>query len=130
MFKHPKFSRLFSQMTLTAGLALAFLPAFAADFPVGTYMVDGAKSTLTFDDKGQFRFEEGQKMLVTGKYTIKGTQIQFTDKAGPWACTKDGELSGTYRWNSENSVLTFSKVVDTCQDRVGSLATVKWKQQH
>ena len=130
MFKPPRFSRSFSQMALAAGLALAFFPAFAADFPVGTYRVDGAKSTLAFDDKGQFRVEEGQKMLVTGQYTIKGNQIEFTDKEGPWACTTAGELSGTYNWNSENSVLTFSKVVDACKDRVGSLATVKWKQQH
>jgi hypothetical protein len=130
MFKHPKFSRAFGQMTVAAGVAFAFFPAFAADFPVGTYMVDGAKPTLAFDDKGQFRVADGQKMLVMGKYAIKGQQIQFTDKEGPWACTKDGELTGTYRWNSENSVLTFSKVADACKDRVGSLATVKWKLQH
>ena len=117
------------QMTLAAGLALAFLPAFAADLPPGTYTADGVKPTMTLDEKGQFRVEEGGKMLVTGKYATKGGQIQFTDKNGPWACTKDAEKTGTYQWKYQNSVLTFSKVTDGCTDRVTSLAGVQWKLQ-
>jgi hypothetical protein len=130
MIKHPQFSRSFGQMMVATSLALAVLPAFAADLPVGTYLVDGAKLTLTFDDKGQFRVEEGKTLQVAGKYTTTGNKIEFTDNQGPWACTKAVEQTGTYRWNYEKSVLTFVKVADACGDRVGSLAGVKWKQQH
>jgi hypothetical protein len=130
MYKHPQFSRLFSQMMLLTGLVLAFYKVFAADFPIGSYRVDGAKATLTFDAKGQFRVQEGQKMQVAGKYTVNGDRIEFTDKEGPWACTKDGAETGSYHWNYEKSALSFSKLADACEDRVSSLATVKWKQQH
>jgi hypothetical protein len=128
MFKNPRFSRRFTQAAVASGLAIAFLPAFAADFPTGSFIVEGTTPTLTFDDKGRFHVEEGQKTQVTGTYTVKGGEIQFTDKDGPWACTKDDEKTGTYRWKYENSVLTFTKVMDACADRVGSLATAKWKQ--
>jgi hypothetical protein len=130
MYKHPQFSRLFSQMMLLTGLVLAFYKVLAADFPIGSYRVDGAKVTLTFDAKGQFRVQEGQKMQVAGKYTVNGDRIEFTDKEGPWACTKDGKETGSYHWNYEKSALSFGKLADACEDRVSSLATVKWILQH
>ena len=129
MLKHPRFPRSFGQLALATSLAIAFLPAFAADFPVGTYLADGSKTSVKFE-KGEFAVEDAQKTVVTGKYTVKANQIQITDKDGPWACTKDGEQTGTYRWKYEDSVLTFEKVTDACKDRVGSMVAVKWKQQH
>ena len=128
MRKHPKLSRSIGQAALATGLAIAFFPAFAADFPAGTYLAEGSKTTVKFE-KGQFVVEDAQKTVVTGKYTIKGSQMRITDKDGPWACTKDGEQSGTYRWTYVDSVLTFQKVADACADRVGSLQGVKWKTQ-
>jgi hypothetical protein len=130
MRNHQRLLRLIGQMAAAIGLALAFLPAFAADFPAGTYSVDGAKPTLTFDDKSQFRVEEGGKTMVTGKYTSKGDQVEFTDQKGPWACTKNGQKTGTYQWKYDGSVLTLTKVTDACTDRVGSLSGVKWKATH
>jgi hypothetical protein len=127
MFKHQELLRSFGQMTLATGLTLALVPAFASDLPAGTYSVDGAKPALTFDAKGRFHVEQDGKMVVEGKYSTQGDQIQFTDNSGPWACTKDGEKTGTYQWKYDNKVLTLSKVADACTDRAGSLAAVKWK---
>jgi hypothetical protein len=122
MFKH-------SESLLAAALAMTFFPAFAADFPVGTYLVDGSKTALTFDAKGKFHVEESMKTLVAGSYTVKGSQIQFTDQEGPWACTKSGEKTGSYSWSVDNSGLSFTKVADSCADRATSLAGAKWKAQ-
>ena len=65
---------------------------------------------------------------VTGHYTVKGNQLELTDKEGPWACTKAGEQTGTYTWKYANSALTFTKIADHCQDRVGTLVTAPWQQ--
>lgn len=41
-------------------------------------------------DKGQFRVSKGEEVLVEGEYTVKGDQLQLTDKRGPIACTAAG----------------------------------------
>jgi hypothetical protein len=129
MSKHSRLSRSFTQTLVASSLALVGFAAFAADFPIGTYSIDATKPNLTFDGKGRFRVVQGAKLLVSGTYSVKGDQIEVTDTKGPWACTADGQRSGTYHWNYEKSVLNLSKVSDACQDRVGSLAAVKWTKQ-
>jgi hypothetical protein len=108
---------------------LAISPAFAADFPAGTYAAKKAPYTLSFDDKGQFHVTKGDAVEVAGSYSVKAGELQLTDTSGPWACTKAGEQTGTYAWKYENAVLTFSKVADKCADRVGSLINLAWSQQ-
>jgi hypothetical protein len=82
---------------------------------------------MAFDDKGRFRVTASEVQQVIGQYSAKGDQLEITDSQGPWACTKAGEQTGTYRWKYANSVLTFSKVADRCEDRVNSLTSVTWK---
>src|SRR5580700_4237251 len=113
-----------SELLLAAALAMTFFPAFAADFPVGTYLVDGSKTALTLDAKGKFHVEEGKKTLVAGSYRVTGNQIQFTDQEGPWACKSD-EKTGSYGWSFDKSGLSFTKVADACADRATSLSGVK-----
>jgi hypothetical protein len=110
-------------------LALSMALAAEKPFPVGTYAAEGQKLTIAFDDKGEFRVTQGETLQVTGQYAAKEGQLQITDKQGPWACTKAGEQTGTYRWKYENSVLTFRKVADHCDDRVQSLTSAKWTQK-
>jgi hypothetical protein len=114
-----------------AALAMAFCSAFAAaaPFPTGTFAAEGQSVTIAFDSSGEFRVTEGQSLQVTGRYEVKGGQLDFTDKQGPWACTKADEQTGTYRWSYVHSVLTFSTVTDHCKDRVQSLTGPKWKQK-
>lgn len=129
MIKHHCLSRLSTRTLIATSLVLTGFAAFAADFPVGTYSIDATKPSLSFDGKGRFRVAEGDKLLVSGTYDVTGDQIRITDTEGPWACTKDGQRTGTYHWTYEKSVLTLSKISDPCQDRAGSFAMVKWTKQ-
>ena len=108
---------------------LAVGAAFAADFPTGTYGVKEAPFTVSFDDKGQFHVNQGETLEVAGSYSVKAGEVRLTDSSGPWACTKDGEQTGTYSWKFENGVLSFVKVADKCEDRVKSLVNIGWKRQ-
>jgi len=126
MRTHPGHLHLFVAPVLALGLASALSLAFAADPPTGTYATKG-NITLTLDGKGQFRVSDGKTTKVAGSYTVKGDQLQLTDKDGPWACTKKEEQSGTYTWTLDQSVLKLVKVSDLCADRVSSLTTTSWK---
>lgn len=108
---------------------LALGVAFAAAFPTGTYGVKDAPFTVSFDDKGKFHVNKGETLEVTGSYAVKGGELRLTDSSGPWACTKDGEQTGTYSWKYQDGVLTFHKVADMCEDRVKSLVNLGWKRQ-
>lgn len=111
------------------GSMLALSSALAADFPTGTYEAKGPPYTVSFDAKGQFQVHQGEKVQVSGTYSVKAGEVQLTDVQGPWACTKDGEQTGTYAWRYEGAVLTLSMVNDKCADRVNSLINVAWKRQ-
>jgi hypothetical protein len=129
MFLSKRYARSFGRLTLVSWLTLALSSAYAADFPVGSYTAEGHTLTLALDGNGQFRVTEKDMVQVSGRYTVKGDQIELTDTDGPWACTKAGEQTGTYHWKMGKSVLTLSKVTDHCEQRVGSLVKVRWKQQ-
>ena len=129
MFKDHNLLRTAIKTLAASSLALAGSSAFAADFPAGTFSFDATKPSMTFDGKGGFRVVQGDKSLVSGTYTVKGDQIVLTDAQGPWACTKEGQQSGSYHWKYEKSVLTFNKINDACADRVGSLEAMKWARQ-
>ncbi|HEY3783805.1 MAG TPA: hypothetical protein VGL55_00820 [Steroidobacteraceae bacterium] len=108
---------------------LGLTPAWAADFPTGTYEAKEAPYAVSFDDKGQFHVNKGATLEVTGNYSIEAGKLHLTDGKGPWACTKAGEQAGIYAWKYENAVLRLSKVADKCQDRVKSLVNLDWKRQ-
>ena len=125
---YPRFRNLAS-LGLSLALTLPMSAAFATDFPIGTYSA-GAKTTVTFDGKGQFRVYEGRELRVSGQYAVRADRFELTDKEGPWACTKSAEQTGSYTWKYENSLLTFAKVADLCADRVDSLVKTPWKWSH
>lgn len=131
MSRPIRFLRPIVASALGGYLALAFISVFAAEspFPIGTYAVEGHKVSLAFNDKAEFRVTESDVMRVVGRYTVKEGQLELTDLQGPWACTKAGQQTGTYRWKYSNSLLTFSKVADLCEDRVQSLTAVNWARQ-
>jgi hypothetical protein len=108
---------------------LALSPAFAADFPTGTFQAKQTPFTVSFDDKGQFRVNQGDTLQVMGSYSATASELKFTDSKGPWACTKAGEQTGTYTWKYENAVLTLIKLTDKCADRVKSLVSLAWQRQ-
>ncbi len=129
MSKYSRITLDLSASVLVACASLGVSPAFAADFPAGTYAADKTPFTLSFDAKSGFHVDQGETREVQGNYATKGGELRLTDAQGPWACTKAGEQTGTYAWKYENNVLTFTLVSDKCDDRVNSLINRKWKRQ-
>jgi hypothetical protein len=105
----------------------ALSAVFAADFPIGSFEAGGLR--LTFDAKGQFHVNKGATTEVSGKFSVKGGQVELTDVTGPWACTNAGQQTGTYDWKLDSSALTFSKVADSCDERSGTLVPAAWKRR-
>lgn len=117
-----------SALAMCAALATV-PPSHATGFPTGTYAAEGLAATVTFDGNGKLHVSKRGVMEVEADYTVKGDQIQLTDRSGPWACTKSTEQTGTYHWKYENGTLAFSRVMDRCEDRVDSLTKYTWKKQ-
>lgn len=114
-------------LTLCSTLALS--PAFAADFPTGTFAGKQTPITMSFDGKGQFRVKQGDTLEVMGTYSATASELELTDAQGPWACSKEGERTGKYTWKYENAALTLIKLTDKCEDRAKSLVGVVWQLQ-
>ena len=106
------------------GASIAFA---AADFPLGSYTVEGY--AIVFADKGKFSVNKGDEVLVEGEYTVKGDQLQLTDKRGLIACTGEGQETGTYGWKYEGDVLTLSKLEDKCEGRSAAMTSRPWKRK-
>jgi hypothetical protein len=115
-------------VTLAVCAALAIPFALAAEFPAGTYQSADVPFTVTFDANGKFRVNQDNKLQVAGDYSAKAGQLTITDSQGPWACTKAGEQTGTYKWAYASGTLTLSKVADECVDRVKSIDNRSWKR--
>jgi hypothetical protein len=95
--------------------------ASAADPVSGTYMA--GDFTLSFDG-GHFRGSQKNQVMVEGDYRVKGHQVEFTDKSGPWACP--ATQVGKYLMESKGKTLTLKKVADVCEGRIGSLTPQVW----
>ena len=127
MPRHPRTLPTSLALKLAIGALLPLSVALAADFPVGSYAA-GQDVSMVFTRDGQFHVMQDKATKVSGTYTVKGDHVELTDKEGPWACNKEGLRSGTYQWHFANSTLSFSKVSDSCDVRVGSLTRSVWKQ--
>jgi hypothetical protein len=123
---HSRYLHAFAPISFAVAMAMAQSTAFAAEFPLGSYTAHKTV-TVTFEGDGKFRVVDGNDTVVTGSYRVKGDQLELTDKGGPWACTKDGEHTGTYNWKVEGGALTFSKVSDPCNARSGTLTPGTWQ---
>jgi hypothetical protein len=114
---------------LALGTTLVLSPAFAADFPTGTFEGKELPITVSFDNKGHFSVRQGATLGVTGTYSTKANQISVTDATGPWACTIPGQQTGIYGWTFENGTLLLSKLADQCGDRARTLASITWQMK-
>jgi hypothetical protein len=100
--------------------------ALAGGFPAGSYI--SGPYTLKFERNGALCVTKSGVALVEGTYRVKGDQLQFTDRRGPFACTGKGQATGTYGWSIEAEMLRFSKLEDSCTDRAQSFAE-PWKKK-
>ena len=117
-------SPLTMSLIAAAGMTLFATTASAADPMAGTYVA--GDFTLSFDG-GHFRGSQKNQVMVEGDYKVKGHQVEFTDRTGPWACP--ATQVGTYSMESKGKTLTLKKVADVCEGRIGSLTPQTWTKQ-
>lgn len=113
------------------GLCLAGRAAAADEFPKGTFAIktsDGAEWAVTFDDKGKFTAKHDGELGVKGSYKITKDEIEFTDEDGPFA-TKGDDKTYTYKWKLDGKKLTFTKVKDENEGRVGVITGGSWEKK-
>jgi len=92
--------------------------------PQGTYQREMAGSTwsLEFGEEGAVRLSRDNQVVVLSNAVIEGNQITFTDKAGPLSV----ENAGVYQFAIDGNGLTFQKVDDAANGRVGVLTGGAW----
>jgi hypothetical protein len=130
------------RLALSAAIVLTLigLPA-AAQSLNGTYSVTLAPDDVKIPDGGQippdaivgtwsvtftsdhtYRVTHEGKEHVTGKYTIEGDEIAFTDLDGDYACKGGDSPGGMYRVKMNGDMVTFTKVKDDeCPGRVATM---------
>jgi hypothetical protein len=107
-------------LVLLVSMACAVTSASAqGEFPTGAYAAGNL--TLTFSGDGKYTVSEKGEVVVEGTYTVTQDQIVVTDKQGRYACTEPGASIGKYQWKYDGQALTFSKLEDACQGRIGGL---------
>ena len=102
----------------------------AADFIKGTYSVTmgGDKFSIKYDDNNKLTVARNGESVVEGTYKITEDVIEVTDEKGPMACGGDTK-TGKYKWKLEGKKLTFTKLEDGCDGRVGALTAQVWTQE-
>lgn len=111
--------------TVLAALALCSA-ALAASKLSGAYQAKVHSTALggllngtwTFTlQKGKYTVADNGKVVIHGKYTIKGNKVTLHDKSGPDACAG----TGVYKFKLKGKTLKFTKVSDpnsACLGRV------------
>jgi len=117
-------STLAISLIAAATLTICASAAFAADPAAGTYVAKDFTLTL---EGGHFRGNLKSELKVEGDYTVKGNRILFTDRSGSWACP--AAQIGTYRMQAKGKTVTFKKISDSCEGRIGSLTPQPWTKQ-
>ncbi len=118
------FIRLSLAVLLSVSLGRSLCLAAEA-FPSGTY--DNEGYTLVFDTSGHFRYLKDEHLLLEGEYHAKGTAVSLTDQRGVDACKGQGRETGHYRWTLDGEYLSFSKIQDSCDERIRGVAG-RWKR--
>ena len=110
-------------------MALA-CPAFAEDFPKGTFTVDDPRWRIiaaTFDGKGKLTVTVGDEELLQCDYKVTKDEIEFSNETGKKGDPKVGP--GTYKWKLAGKELTFTKVADDSEGRSQALTRATWKKK-
>ena len=100
-------------LAISAGRAGA-----ASKFPVGTFAT--GDWTVTFSTNKTYQVMQGGQPVVEGGYTVGKDGVIFKDTGGQYACY---DSDGKYTWQVDKDSLTFAKIDDNCQGRVGVLTS-------
>ena len=85
-------------------------------FPTGTF--SSGEFSITFNADGTHSVNMNGEAMVKGNYVITENVIALTDKEGQAAC----EGTGKYKWKIQENSLSFEKIEDSCDGRVGALS--------
>jgi hypothetical protein len=85
-------------------------------FPTGTFVSELYSMTLNSDGTYVFGTSDGQTIITTGSYAIKGSTLQ-------WITDSYCGTSATYSWAFSNDALTVTPAAeDSCADRQTALS--------
>jgi hypothetical protein len=108
------------------------------NFPVGTYVGTIEESDvsddylylvgthrITFTSNATWNLVLNGVSVVTGRFSVSGSQISITDVGGNYSCSQLGPAyaTGTYTWSLDGSTLSFVVVSDNCTGRVVGMTT-------
>ena len=100
-------------LAISAGRAGA-----ASKFPVGTFV--SGEWAVTFSANKTYQVTQSGQSVVEGGYTVGTDGVIFKDTSGQYACY---DSDGKYTWKIDGDTLTFVKIDDNCEGRVGVLTS-------
>jgi len=92
---------------------------FAATVPDAERRGTAAAWDIAFHQGNHLVVTHNGKEVLQGTYQVNGNQITFGEDTGPYAC----RAPGTYTWQMNNGLVTFTRVQDACQGRVLALTS-------
>ncbi len=119
------------------------MAAAAATFPAGTYTATLTEADvpasapadmrtgivgpweISFDGNGHVTARFNGNVVVEGPYTLSGSQINFGEDTGQYAC----HSPATYNWHAAGNELHFQKVNDSCDGRAMTLTSHAWTKR-
>ena len=90
----------------------------ASKFPVGTFVT--GEWAVTFSANKTYQVAQSGQTVVEGGYTVGTDGVIFKDSGGQYACY---DSDGKYTWKIDKDTLTFVKIDDNCEGRVGVLTS-------
>jgi len=96
----------------------------ASKFPAGTFTT--GEWAVTFSANKTYQVTQSGKAVVEGGYTLGKDGVTFKDTGGQFACY---DSDGRYSWKIDDDTLTFVKIDDNCQGRIGVLTSGPLKRQ-
>ncbi|HXJ95458.1 MAG TPA: hypothetical protein VMT20_21655 [Terriglobia bacterium] len=96
-------------------ISAASLPA-ADNLPIGTFV--SVEWGVTFSADKTYHVTQNGELVVEGTYSGSHDQAVFQDTGGKYACSAS---DGKYTWKLDGDSLSFAKVEDDCDGRIGVL---------
>jgi len=108
-----------SKLALSVALAFTFSAVrlqAANKLPTGTFV--SGDWGVTFSADQTYHVTQNGELVVEGTYSVVHNQAVFKDTQGRYACNAS---DGKYTWKLDGKALSFVKVEDECEGRIGVL---------
>ena len=108
-------TRVVPSIVLALAISAAWLSA-ADNLPNGTFV--SGEWGVTFSADKTYHVTQNGELVVEGTYSGSQNQAVFQDTGGKYACSAS---DGKYTWKLDGDSLSFVKVEDDCNGRIGVL---------